>query len=421
MSLGTTTPLAGSEAGLQNATDLNNSAKALTLLCFLQDSIYNPSGEEWTGTHLQNFLLAKHFKAAGMRVCFLVASASPEIKPSNLYHGMPVYSLKVPEIAPFAVAWTKTMRLLQSISPDFVYVKGRSWLAGVARAYASATGAKFMWASNNEDGCGPWKYSRKTLISSKSPLRKAAKLFVSATEDMIYARAIAGADFCINQTHRQQRQLEKAFQKKGVVIRSIQEVPAGPFQKDSEPFLLWVGYFAREKGPEWFLKLAHAFRDAPFKFCMVGAPSPNLPMTEELLLAQQNANFQYLGQLPHAKVLKLMERAWLLVSTSGSNGDGIPNAMVEAWLREVPTLSLQLDPEGIIQKHGVGVVAQNFEELHVALPGLLSMSGRLQEMGKQARRKAQELFGGKTNIARYLEIMFPEKAAPVNSLDLSVR
>ncbi|MBC6950508.1 hypothetical protein DWB58_21485, partial [candidate division KSB1 bacterium] len=113
-------------------------------ICFLQDNLYSPEATEWTGTHLQNFLLANHFKAAGMRVCFLVASASPEIKPSNLYEGMPVYSLKVPRIAPFSVAWTKTIRLLQRISPDFVYVKGRSWLAGVARAYAGATGAKFM-------------------------------------------------------------------------------------------------------------------------------------------------------------------------------------------------------------------------------------------------------------------------------------
>ncbi|MCK6561199.1 glycosyltransferase family 4 protein [candidate division KSB1 bacterium] len=390
-------------------------------ICFLQDSLYSPALKGWTGTHLQNFLLAKHFKAAGMRVCFVVASASPEIKPSNPYEGMPVHFLKVPEIAPFAAAWRKTMRLLQSVSPDFVYVKGRSWLAGVARAYAGATGAKFMWASNNEDGCGPWKYSRKTLTSSKSLFRKAAKLFASATEDLIYARAIAGADFCINQTHRQQLQLAKAFQKKGIVIPSVQDVPVGPFQKDTEPFLLWVGYFAREKGPECFLKLAHAFRDASFRFCMVGAPSPNLPLTEALLLAQQNGKFEYLGQLPHAEVLKLMERAWLLVSTSGSNGDGIPNVMVEAWLREVPTLSLQLDPEGIIQKHGLGVVAQNFEELRVALPRLLTRSDQLHEMGKQARRKAEELFSAKTNVARYLEIMFPEKLTSVNSLDLSVR
>lgn len=413
VSAGLTTVEACFETGLQNSTQIDN-VKAQALLCFVQDSLYDPSAGDWTGTHLQNFLLAKHFKASGMRVCFLVASASPEIRNSDLYEGMPIYSLRVPLIAPFSLAWTKTIRLLQSISPDFVYVKGRSWLAGVARAYAGATGAKFMWASNNEDGCGPWKYSKKTLATSKGPLRKAAKLLVSAVEDMIYARAIARADFCINQTHRQQRELDNAFQKKGIVIPSIQEVPAGPFQKDPEPFLLWVGYFAREKGPEWFLRLAHTFKDAAFKFCMVGAPSPSMPLTEERTLAQQNANFEYLGQLPHAEVLKLMERAWLLVSTSGSNGDGIPNAMVEAWLREVPTLSLQLDPEEIIQKHDIGVVVQNFEELRAALPGLLSMPSRLQEMGKRARQKAQELFGGKANIARYREIMFPTKATSVN-------
>jgi glycosyltransferase involved in cell wall biosynthesis len=37
--------------------------------------------------------------------------------------------------------------------------------------------------------------------------------------------------------------------------------------------------------------------------------------------------------------------------------EGMPNVFLESWMRGVPVLSLQVDPDGIIARHGLGVAA----------------------------------------------------------------
>ncbi len=375
-------------------------------ICFLQDSLYSPSKRGWTGTHLQNYNLARQFRQAGLQVSFVVASAAAFETVPEGYEGMSVHFVRTAEIAPFLFFWREVKQALHRLSPDFVYVKGRSWLAGVASSYTQARGAKLIWASNNEDGCCHWKFARKTLTSSKSFPRKLAKLSVSVTEDVIYARAINRADFCINQSRRQQEQLYRCFRRNGIVIPSLQEIPRGPFLKQSPPLVIWIGYFAREKAPQWFLKLAASFCDAPFKFCMVGASSPNLRLSEELAQAKNNPNFQYLGERSRSEVLQLLERASLLVNTSTPDGDGIPNAMIEAWLREVPVVSYEFDPDGLIRREQMGVVAgANWQEFVQAFKRLLDHHEQRKALSRHVRLRAIDLFSPDKIIAQYLQLL----------------
>jgi glycosyltransferase involved in cell wall biosynthesis len=71
-------------------------------------------------------------------------------------------------------------------------------------------------------------------------------------------------------------------------------------------------------------------------------------------------NLELSGKLPRERVTELIARAPAVVSTS--EAEGMPNVFLEAWARAVPVLSLDYDPDGLIESEGLGLVAHDGQE-----------------------------------------------------------
>jgi glycosyltransferase involved in cell wall biosynthesis len=381
-----------------------NNGKSIPVNCFLQDNLYDPASDRWTGTHLQNYMVARALMNAGLRVCFIVAnSTGSEFPVPELYRSIDVHQLMVNRRAPLLDGWRSTLSLLRRIRPDYVYSRGRTWMTGVAGSYARSEGAVSMWASNGEDGCERWKFSKKALGSRRGLHRVALKLLFGAIEDLLYARGIAKADLAINQTSTQQASLKKEFGRDGIVIHSIQDVPDGPFIKEQPPVVLWVGQVVSEKRPELFLRLAEHCADLGATFRMIGRFSESSGLKNDLERLASHEGFEYLGARGRDEVLDQMSRASLIVNTSTPGGDGIPNAMVEAWMRQVPVLSFELDPSGLVSRNDAGIVCDgDFGKFHDACRKLLGDADMLAEMGRRARETALREFSAEGNSVHYL-------------------
>lgn len=375
-------------------------------ICFLQDSLYSPSLAGWTGTHLQNYNLAQQFLKSGMKVSFVVASARAfEVVPEG-YEGMTVEYVQTGKIAPFTLFWREVKQVLRRLSPDLVYVKGRSWLVAVAQAYAADQGAEFIWASNGEDGCDPWKFASKAKRAKVQPFRRLYRMAKGALEDLAYARGIRQASFLVNQTKGQQQALAKHFQREGHVIYSMQEVPPRPFQKVNPPLVLWIGRLSGGKQPELFLKLVDACKTRNAAFRMVGPVSETNEWAAELSRLAKVCDFRHLNWLDRDALLELMGTASLLVNTSSRSGDGIPNSMIEAWLREVPVLSYELDPDDLISREGMGIVAEaNWQEFVQSFAKLLDNGEQIETLSHHVRVRAIDLFAPDKVIAQYLQLL----------------
>jgi len=63
-----------------------------------------------------------------------------------------------------------------------------------------------------------------------------------------------------------------------------------------------------------------------------------------------------MGKLPFEETLKIFDGATLFVNTSKSESEGFPNTYIQAWLRGVPVISFDVDPDGVIAKNGLGKV-----------------------------------------------------------------
>lgn len=76
-------------------------------------------------------------------------------------------------------------------------------------------------------------------------------------------------------------------------------------------------------------------------------------------------NLELLPARPRDEAMELLDDAVAVVSTS--DFEGMPNVLLEAWARGVPTLALRHDPDGVIARHGLGGFAEGDQPTLTAL------------------------------------------------------
>jgi glycosyltransferase involved in cell wall biosynthesis len=116
------------------------------------------------------------------------------------------------------------------------------------------------------------------------------------------------------------------------------------------------------KRPEAFLALADALRDlTDVRFVMIGANSTGAGEQSWARTVMERIrdtpNVQYLGGRSQAEVNQLLARSHLFVNTS--RYEGFPNTFIQAWMREVPVVSLHVDPDRLLQKHEIGIFCED--------------------------------------------------------------
>ena len=97
-------------------------------------------------------------------------------------------------------------------------------------------------------------------------------------------------------------------------------------------------------------------------------------------------NLRFLGRLPQSAVNHWLARSHLFVNTS--NVEGFPNTFIQAWMREVPMLSLDINPEGVLDGQSTGLCAGSERNMAEFARRLLTTPALLRHMATAARRYA---------------------------------
>jgi glycosyltransferase involved in cell wall biosynthesis len=173
------------------------------------------------------------------------------------------------------------------------------------------------------------------------------------------------ADGIIVQTEEQEELCRKHFDRSPSVIRSVAE-PAE--QRTAEPdAFLWIGRYAPYKRPLDYVELARAVPEARFKMVgVVGAGAGAEELEQSVsAAAEELANLELVPALPRDELMPLIARAVAIVNTA--EYEGMPNIFLEGWARGVPALALFHDPDGVIEREGVGAFASGSSEQMAAL------------------------------------------------------
>lgn len=183
---------------------------------------------------------------------------------------------------------------------------------------------------------------------------------MDCTGEFVRMRGLAGksfgyglrrADLIIAQNTRQQQLLR---QNVGV---SAPLLPSGIQTRLSQPLhkgdsILWVARCETWKNPQIFLDLVEALPDSQFTMISPRQDHQLELYIEVLERAQHLKNLTFVPKAPYAKVQDYFNRAKLFVNTSSY--EGFPNTFLQAAVGATPTISLQVDPDQVIERFGWG-------------------------------------------------------------------
>ena len=167
----------------------------------------------------------------------------------------------------------------------------------------------------------------------------------------LFRRALLAADVIVVQTDEQAALCRARMGREAVVIRSIAE-PAVPRDGAADAFL-WIGRLVHYKRVDVYLDLAAAVPEARFRLIAVPGQEADPELERRVERARLDLpNLEVLEPRPRSELGPIVDRAVAIVGTG--EYEGMPNVFLEGWSRGVPALVFRHDPDGIVERNGLG-------------------------------------------------------------------
>ncbi|MEO5378838.1 MAG: glycosyltransferase family 4 protein [Magnetococcus sp. DMHC-6] len=269
------------------------------------------------------------------------------------------------------------LQQLRRIQPDLIYQRDAGAYTGIAARYCQESSCRMVWHVACEIDLLPFK-----------PVFKKSLPFLWINHRLM-AYGIRKSHAVIGQAHYQNTLLQQNYGRScAAVIDNFHPVGESSCEKISDPLIVvWVANFKTVKRPELFVELARRFqKNTNVKFLMIGRVQKIVGGADVKVLAEGIVNLELTGELSQESVNGILDRADILVNTSLH--EGFANTFIQAWLRLVPVLSLDVDPDQVLEREKIGFCTKTMERLVDKLQLLLDNVGLRQEMGQRARRYA---------------------------------
>jgi glycosyltransferase involved in cell wall biosynthesis len=218
----------------------------------------------------------------------------------------------------------------------------------------------------------------------------------------LYAWGLAHTDRIFVQHRGQLTELASQWRSKAYLVPSIASGVAEvkPHAERSQ-YVAWVGMLRQPKRPDLLIEIA---RKAPaIHFVVCGAPQAHRSplgygerIVDEL---HPLPNVKYLGQIAPERAQQVIADAAVLLSTS--DGEGFPNTFLQAWSSGTPVVSLNIDPDRVIEQVGLGTVSMNLEGAIAAIHTLMNSPQQREEIAVRAQRYVAESHSEATVIAAF--------------------
>lgn len=338
------------------------------------------------GAQVQQTLLARALVRAGHDVSMVVRDHGQRdgqcwdgvrtLKAYRAEAGYPVTRFVHPR-------WTGIWSALRRADADVYYTSCAGMQVGLLAAFCRRFGKRFVFRTASDTDCDP------------------ERLLVRYRRDRwLYAYGLRRADAILVQSAAQADTLVRNYGLPSRQVGSLVEtVDAASVERDVD--MLWVGNIRRLKRPDVMLSLAASMPDA--RVVMVGGALRGEERLFQDTERQAGAleNVEFLGRLTYEDTNAWYARARVLVNTSES--EGFPNTFMQGWVRGVPVVS-SFDPDGVIEREGLGIVATSFSGLKPAVESLLDDAGAWRRASERCRAFMAREYDEQHMLAPYLEV-----------------
>lgn len=266
------------------------------------------------------------------------------------------------------------LKWLFKIKPDVIYQRVGCAYTGIAAFYANFTKTKMI-------------FHISSIMDVNHDIIR-----ISKPHHFIEAKAfqygIKKASFIVAQTNDQSDLMFKNYGRcADKIIPNFHPLPChNSFIKKMPIKIVWIANIKPNKNPELFIRLAKDIDqdNLPVKFIMIGGPSYYDLEYQNKIECQMKGikNLSYIGKKTISEVNSILETSHILINTSTI--EGFPNTFIQAWLRKVPVISLNFNPDNLFQNYRVGFCANSYDNLVKLTKRLINFDIERIELGNNA-------------------------------------
>ena len=279
--------------------------------------------------------------------------------------------------------WTRTWSALARADADTYYTSCAGTQVGLVAMFCRRHNRRFVFRAASDPDCD----------RARLPL-----LVRHARDRWLYVYGLRRANAILVQSAAQADALRRSYGLCSRVAGMLVDAPPPATMRDID--VLWVGNIKRVKRPDRILALAAQLPGVRFHVAG-GETLGEAPLFESFSNGVAAApNVRYHGRLPYAAASELYGRARLLLNTS--DVEGFPNAYLQAWASGVPVVTL-IDPDGVIAREGLGIVAHSETGLRGAVQCLLHDESMWQAASARCRAYMARQYSEERIAKDYLE------------------
>ena len=272
-------------------------------------------------------------------------------------------------------------RLIKKLSPDIIYKRGVNYISAIGVYYAKLNKCKMILHIASRRDVEKFEFHFKKNIIFEFLNKCIAKYVIS------------NAHRIICQAKYQNKLLEKNYGRScDLIIHNFHPIPEDKLDKKPLIKIVWIANFKQLKQPELFLKLAENFlNNHNIKFIMIGRSGSG--NWQKRLFDKMNRlpNLEYMGELSINDVNKVLSESHIFVNTS-DRSEGFPNTFIQAWMRKVPVVALNVDPDDIIKTQKIGFHSKTVQQMVQDVKILVENKTLRKEMGEKSQEFACKTF-----------------------------
>jgi len=276
---------------------------------------------------------------------------------------------------------------LMAADADIYYQSPAGAFTGITAWFCRMMGRKFIFRVASDSDCEK-EHGRIRLWRDRR----------------LFDFGLKRADLVAVQTQVQAQMLRDNHGLESSLVNMLVEPPrrtGTPVEKDID--VLWLSNLRALKRPELVLELARQLPRVNFTLAGGAMPYPSgrTYFDDVQAAAAQLPNLTLPGGIRYTDSGDWFDRARIFLNTSSI--EGFPNTFLQAWIRGVPVVSF-FDPDGLIRRLQLGVVAASIDDMREAVHGLLEADTLRENIGRRARDFAVREFTSAA-AARYLDLL----------------
>ena len=359
-------------------------------ICFILpslDSSLNSMRDSGGGAETQLLNFSENLAYQGQKVSIITKQKSKSNKNRARNKNIQIFSLPFNYLGGsnfyLFFDWFLLIRLILKIGPDVVVLKHPRHLIFILAITCFLSGKKFYFHAAIDKDIDLKLIFNEPLIARV--LYKAGLKLVTG----IFAQTIHQVNAFKRLTNVDVHYLPSVYSKL-IVADNINSI--------KRPFILWVGSNSFRKRPHIFKDIA--FQYPHLSFVMIYSIGDGTGGIDE---NHGPPNLIYIASCPREKIGSYYCKAEFLISTSAL--EGFPNTFLESWYFKKPVLSLEVDPDGIIKKYKLGIVAKDLNSFYRKFEILINDKKLRNKLGQNGRKYIDSVHNPENVIPKFLNII----------------